>query len=192
MMTKAEFRDWAAMAPDADIYRLSRKYLLGGAESGRPDIERLEILSRECLQRGSDAFENAKEDAEYILTGTILGLNAPLRPFRLSYSETEMPGIPENINISELKECMIYGDSMQGAGIFEGMKAIIAPGKKCKSGDIIIAEVDGRLFIKKYIVERNGKYLVSENRKYPPVPIEKCRNFRIFAKVIGIEPGGNQ
>ena len=63
----------------------------------------------------------------------------------------------------------VSGDSMTGAGIMEGDLVIIEKGRPPKTGDIVIAEVDGEWTMKYFI--RKGKTIVLEaaNPKYPPI-----------------------
>ena len=63
----------------------------------------------------------------------------------------------------------VSGDSMTGAGIMEGDMVIVEKGRSPKTGDIVIAEVDGEWTMKYFI--RKGKTIVLEaaNPKYPPI-----------------------
>ena len=63
----------------------------------------------------------------------------------------------------------VTGDSMIGEGIREGDLVIVEKGKEPKTGDIVIAEVDGEWTMKYFI--RKGKTIVLEaaNPKYPPI-----------------------
>jgi SOS regulatory protein LexA len=63
----------------------------------------------------------------------------------------------------------VSGDSMTGAGIVEGDLVIVEKGREPKSGDIVIAEVDGEWTMKYF--RREGKAVVLEaaNPKYPRI-----------------------
>jgi SOS regulatory protein LexA len=63
----------------------------------------------------------------------------------------------------------VTGDSMIGAGIMEGDLVIVEKGRSPKTGDIVIAEVDGEWTMKYFT--RKGKTIVLEaaNPKYPPI-----------------------
>jgi repressor LexA len=63
----------------------------------------------------------------------------------------------------------VSGDSMTGAGIMEGDLVIIEKGREPKTGDIVIAEVDGEWTMKYF--HRKGKKIVLEaaNPKYPDI-----------------------
>ena len=61
----------------------------------------------------------------------------------------------------------VSGDSMTGAGIMPGDMVIVDRGQVAKSGDIVIAEVDGEWTMKYF--RKQGKEVVLEaaNPKYP-------------------------
>ena len=63
----------------------------------------------------------------------------------------------------------VSGDSMIGEGIMAGDLVIVEKGREPKSGDIVIAEVDGEWTIKYF--KREGKQVVLEaaNPEYPVI-----------------------
>ena len=63
----------------------------------------------------------------------------------------------------------VSGDSMTGAGIMEGDLVIIKKGRDPKTGDIVIAEVDGEWTMKYF--HKKGKQIILEaaNPKYPDI-----------------------
>ncbi len=63
----------------------------------------------------------------------------------------------------------VSGDSMQDAGILPGDMVIVERGKTPKSGDIVIAEVDGQ-WTMKYLKKRGEQVaLIPANPKYKPI-----------------------
>lgn len=63
----------------------------------------------------------------------------------------------------------VSGDSMSGAGILPGDMVIVDRGQTPKSGDIVIAEVDGE-WTMKYLERRGNKVtLLPANPKYRPI-----------------------
>jgi len=63
----------------------------------------------------------------------------------------------------------VSGDSMSGAGILPGDMVIVDRGQTAKSGDIVIAEVDGE-WTMKYLRKRGTSVLlVPANPKYQPI-----------------------
>jgi len=63
----------------------------------------------------------------------------------------------------------VSGDSMTGAGIMPGDMVIVDKGQVAKSGDIVIAEVDGQ-WTMKYLRKRGEDVvLLPANPKYQPI-----------------------
>ena len=63
----------------------------------------------------------------------------------------------------------VSGDSMTGAGIMPGDMVIVDRGQVAKSGDIVIAEVDGQ-WTMKYLRKRGEiVILVPANPRYQPI-----------------------
>jgi len=61
----------------------------------------------------------------------------------------------------------VSGDSMIGEGIMEGDLVIIEKGKQPRSGDVVIAEVDGDWTMKYFKKKRGQVFLEAANPKYP-------------------------
>jgi DNA polymerase V len=77
----------------------------------------------------------------------------------------------------------VSGDSMQ-PDIEDGCLVVVDTLKKCMSGSIVIAAVDGSLVIKRYIEENGRAYLRSSNRYYRDIPITEFTDFQIWGVVI--------
>ncbi len=63
----------------------------------------------------------------------------------------------------------VSGDSMTNAGILPGDLVIVDRGQTAKSGDIVIAEVDGEWTMKFLKKSGDRVYLVPANPKYKPI-----------------------
>lgn len=63
----------------------------------------------------------------------------------------------------------VTGDSMAEAGIRPGDLVIVERGREPKSGDVVIAEVDGQWTMKYYFKKGREVVLKAANRKYPDV-----------------------
>lgn len=88
-----------------------------------------------------------------------------------------------DLNNNSLVICKVEGESMQEADIKDGDIVFADKSITPQSGDIIIASVNNTLYIKKYLLLNNSIYLVSENRNFPPVLIEKGMQFEIIGVV---------
>lgn len=63
----------------------------------------------------------------------------------------------------------VSGDSMSGAGILPGDMVIVDKGRTPKSGDIVIAEVDGQWTMKYLRKRRDTVTLLPANPRYKPI-----------------------
>ncbi len=126
-------------------------------------LERLNVLSRD--KRGR------------LIPGTIA---APLRV--LGTVEAGFPGPAEEelIDTLSLDDLLIQnreaafmlkvtGDSMSGAGILPGDMVIVDRGQTPKSGDIVIAEVDGQWTMKFLRKRKDDVTLLPANPAYKPI-----------------------
>ena len=65
------------------------------------------------------------------------------------------------------------GDSMTGAGIFNGDLLVVDRSLKPVHGKVVIAEVDGQLTVKRLFKVEDRFSLQSENASYPPIEIQE-------------------
>ena len=79
----------------------------------------------------------------------------------------------------------VSGDSMSGAGILPGDMVLVDKGEAPKSGDIVIAEVDGE-WTMKYLRKTGQKmWLEPANKKYKPIyPEEELKIAAVVKAVI--------
>ena len=79
----------------------------------------------------------------------------------------------------------VKGDSMIDAGINEGDMVLVERGLEPKSGDIVIAEVDGAFTMKYYRKKAGRIYLEAANKCYKPIyPKNELRITAIVKAVI--------
>ena len=79
----------------------------------------------------------------------------------------------------------VEGDSMIGAHIVPGDLAVVDRSKTAKSGDIVLAYVNGDFTIKRYELRKDGAYLIAENPTYMPLRITEADAGRIWGTVVG-------
>ena len=60
----------------------------------------------------------------------------------------------------------VKGDSMTGAGIFEGDMAVVERGREASTGDIVVALVDGELTLKMLAKRKGETVLLPANPDY--------------------------
>lgn len=80
----------------------------------------------------------------------------------------------------------IMGDSMTGAGIFDGDYAVIDRSLTAENGDIVVAAVNGELTVKRLKRKQNICHLVAENQAYPDIKITAEIDFVIWGVVTSV------
>jgi DNA polymerase V len=79
----------------------------------------------------------------------------------------------------------VAGDSMEGAGIFDGDILVVDRSRQPTVGAIVVAAVAGELTVKR-VGERSGQtVLVPENPAYPPLVPGDDEECHIWGVVIG-------
>ncbi len=79
----------------------------------------------------------------------------------------------------------VDGDSMTGAGIMPGDLVLIERGREPKTGDIVIAEVDGAWTMKYFHKKGKEVYLEAANPKYPRItPVAEMRLGGVVTAVV--------
>ena len=79
----------------------------------------------------------------------------------------------------------VDGDSMIGAGIMPGDLVLVERGREPKTGDIVIAEVDGAWTMKYFHKKGKEVYLEAANPKYPRIkPIAEKRLGGVVTAVV--------
>ncbi|MCD6360958.1 MAG: repressor LexA, partial [Armatimonadetes bacterium] len=77
----------------------------------------------------------------------------------------------------------VHGDSMIGAGIYEGDILIVKKQNYAKNKDIIVAMLDGETTVKRVLFERDMVILKPENDKYPLI---RRKYVAILGKVMAL------
>ncbi|MES1983214.1 MAG: S24 family peptidase [Pseudomonadota bacterium] len=77
----------------------------------------------------------------------------------------------------------VSGDSMSGAGIFDGSKLAVDRSLTPKSGQIVLAVLDGELVVKRLYKRGAVVKLLSENPAYPPIVLEEAQECTVWGVV---------
>ncbi len=84
-----------------------------------------------------------------------------------------------------------FGSRVKGDSMFPDINdrdvVWVQQTSELENGDIGIFYLDGDAYVKKLISTPEGKYLVSTNPKYNPIPIHEYNSFKIFGKVVGMK-----
>ncbi len=77
----------------------------------------------------------------------------------------------------------VKGSSMEGAGIFDGDHVIVRKGIQPRSGDIVVAFLDGEYTVKRFFLRKDGVELRPEHDAFPVI---RARKAAVVGKVIGL------
>lgn len=80
----------------------------------------------------------------------------------------------------------VVGDSMVDAGIYEGDWIIVEKDVPIRSGDIVVALLNGETTVKRYLETEAGRILKPENPRHPVIPIDRYE-CSLQGRVIGLQ-----
>lgn len=81
----------------------------------------------------------------------------------------------------------VTGDSMKGAGIFDGDVVIVHKQEVAQKGQIVVAVIDGEATVKRYFPEGKQIRLQPENDEFDPIMVDRrSGEFRIAGRVVGL------
>lgn len=75
------------------------------------------------------------------------------------------------------------GDSMNGAGIFNGDLLVVDRSLEPVHGKVVIAEVNGQLAVKRLLKSQDRFSLQSENASYPPIELQEGNEVVVWGVV---------
>ena len=77
----------------------------------------------------------------------------------------------------------VSGQSMLGAGIHDGDLLVVDRSRKPKSGQVVIAALDGELTVKRLSRQGQTVHLVAENPEYPSIMVRSDQMFTVWGVV---------
>lgn len=77
----------------------------------------------------------------------------------------------------------VVGDSMAGAGIFHDDLLVVDRSLEAKTGNIIVATLDGNWMVKRLLDDGERIFLQSESEGVPLLEVGEGREFRLFGVV---------
>ena len=81
----------------------------------------------------------------------------------------------------------VQGQSMSGAGIFDGDLVIAVPNLPVSPGEVVVAVIGDEATVKRYYPEGENIRLEPENPAYAPIMVRPdADNFRLAGRVIGL------
>lgn len=61
------------------------------------------------------------------------------------------------------------GDSMRGAGVFDGDVLVVDKARQAQPGDVVLAVVGPEFLVKRLVVDAGRVSLIAENPAFPPI-----------------------
>jgi repressor LexA len=77
----------------------------------------------------------------------------------------------------------VKGDSMTGAGIFEGDYVVVRPQETAADGEIVVALVEDEATVKRFYREQDHVRLQPENEALEPI---RSRDVQLLGRVVGV------
>ncbi len=77
----------------------------------------------------------------------------------------------------------VKGDSMVGAGIFEGDYVVVRPQETASDGEIVVALVEDEATVKRFFKEEDHVRLQPENDALDPI---RSRDVQLLGRVVGV------
>lgn len=74
----------------------------------------------------------------------------------------------------------VSGDSMEGAGIYDGDELIVDRALEPVDGHVVIAVIDGEMTVKRLRITATGVVLQAENAQYPDVTVDELSELLIW------------
>jgi DNA polymerase V len=79
----------------------------------------------------------------------------------------------------------VSGDSMRGAGIFDGDLIIVDRAVECSDGSIVVARLGDEFTLKRIAKKGDRVYLQPENENYQPIEVTEESDCEIWGRVVG-------
>ncbi len=79
----------------------------------------------------------------------------------------------------------VAGDSMTGAGIFDGDLIVVDRSLEAESGDVVVAVLNGEFTVKRFRRSGAGVELLPENSKYRKIVLHEGMDLEIWGVVTG-------
>jgi DNA polymerase V len=77
----------------------------------------------------------------------------------------------------------VEGDSMTGAGITSGDIVVVDKSLEARSGDVVVAAVEGEFTLKRLKKQGQEVWLMPENPTYPPIALHEATDVAIWGVV---------
>jgi DNA polymerase V len=79
----------------------------------------------------------------------------------------------------------VSGDSMRGAGIFDGDLLIVDRAVTCTDGSIVVARLGDEFTLKRILKQGSRVFLQPENEDFQPIEVTEDTDCEIWGRVVG-------
>jgi DNA polymerase V len=106
-------------------------------------------------------------------------------PQEAAHEESELIDLNEYVagSSENVYYIRVTGDSMIEFGIFEDDLLVVERDRQPRSGQVVIADINGSFTIKRFERREQRLFLVPANSNYAPVPIDYLDNFAVWGVV---------
>lgn len=193
-MDKYEYKTDIEDHSDFSLYKEIKQYLKEEHSGLKHNSAKLDLLFEESKNRDDDIYDQAEKDAlaEFHKRVAMQYQGEDTLP---DYSEDhgsvdilEHRRIIDSLEypVDDIFLCSVKGNSMQNINIDNGDTLVVSISERVENGDVIIADIGGAYFVKRYKLIDDDIWLVSENVSINDVLVKKDMNFHIAGKVIGV------
>lgn len=193
---------------DAKLYRITYNELYKSFSNIKCNEMLLHLLYSESIDRESFFYELALKDAQKMSSAiqtinqkTNLNVIPKKEIFDnfAQYNQNEL--IESTLNADQIDNDIykklkldrnnfimieVSGESMRDANLNDGDLLMVDIYSKASNGSIIVAKINGNLFVKRYKIIDNQSWLFSDNPEFEPYKITSDHDFSIFGVVKNI------
>ncbi len=160
---------------------------------GKNPLDPFNELNEEGRKKVLDYIELLKKSGEYKPASNIIEFKPKIMKIALTRASAGTGNFLDEENFDEIEVydpvpenadfgVYIDGDSMEPR--FHDKELIwIEQTDALESGDIGLFFLDGLTYVKKYVCNATGTFLVSLNAKYKPIEIGEYSTFKVFGKL---------
>ena len=176
---------------DKILFRDAKKYLLQESMGYEYNAWKLDLIYEELHQRDIDfdsdlIYESTLDDAFSDVDG-LNQLDACLKVEEISefsrFGSIFGENHKEPFNNNNYFICRVVGQSMIEAQINDNDLLVVEQNVDPADGNIIVADLQNKLYVKRVKVRDGCLWLVSENKLFEPVRITENMNFKCFGVV---------
>jgi repressor LexA len=149
------------------------------------NLEKLGLLKRDPTKPRAIEVLVDKAKAAVVPTGLpVVGQVAAGQPVLAEENIEEYVPVPPIAGGDEGQFVLrVKGDSMTGAGIFEGDYVVVRPQDTASDGEIVVALVEDEATVKRFFREDDHVRLQPENDSLEPI---RTRELQLLGRVVGV------